>query len=98
MQKAKAIRWLEDQTGQSIDYTPELTGGRDHHLSVRLNRELVDALSAMADERALSLSQLVRELLTDIVNTRHRVAALDAQALSDRLAADVAEVRRRLAG
>jgi predicted DNA-binding ribbon-helix-helix protein len=98
MPKPKAIQWLEDQTGQNIEYTPEVTGARDHHLSVRLNRELVDALSAMADERALTLSQLVRELLTDVVNTRHQVAALDARALSDRLAADVAEVRRRLAG
>jgi molybdopterin-guanine dinucleotide biosynthesis protein A len=98
MPRPDAIRWLEDQTGQSIDYTPEVAGARDHPLPIRLNRELVDALSAMADERALSLSQLVRELLTDTVNTRHHVAALDARALSDRLAADVAEVRRRLAG
>jgi hypothetical protein len=58
MAKPKAIQWLEEQTGESIDFTPEPdTAGRDRHLSVRVPSEL-----------------------------------------ADRLAADVAEVRRRLAG
>jgi hypothetical protein len=49
-------------------------------------------------ERSLSVSQLVRQLLGDAVAQRQAVASLDARALAERLAADVAEVRRRLAG
>jgi hypothetical protein len=52
----------------------------------------------MAEERGLTVSQLVRELLTEAVSERDAVASLDAKALASRLAADVAEVRRRLAG
>ena len=96
MPKPKAIQWLEEQTGQSIEYTPEL--GQDRHLSVRLTSELAAGLDAMAGERGLTVSQLVRELLHDAVGQRASVATLDRRALADRLAADVAEVRRRLAG
>lgn len=97
MPKPKAIRWLEDQTGQTIEYPAEQTA-QDRHLSVRLTGELAAGLEAMAAERGLTLSHLVRELLADAVTHRASVAKLDSQALADRLAADVAEVRRRLAG
>lgn len=96
MPKPKAIQWLEDQTGQRIDYAPE--AGQSRHLSVRLDGELAAGLDAMAAERGLTVSHLVRELLADAVQLRMAVARLDGQALADRLAADVAEVRRRLAG
>lgn len=97
MPKPKAIAWLEEQTGQTIEYTPELERP-ERHLSVRLSGDLAAALDVMADERAMTVSQLVRELLTEAVSERHAVASLDAKALASRLAADVAEVRRRLAG
>jgi hypothetical protein len=100
MPKPESIRWLESQTGESIPYTPEEpeTAGRERHLSVRVDREMSVALEAMAAERGVTLSQFVRELLADAVGQRRSAAALDARALVDRLAADVAEVRRRLAG
>ena len=98
MAKPKAIQWLEDETGQRIDFAPEPSPSGDRHLSVRLSAELASGLSDLADERSLSVSQLVRELLGEAVAQRQSVASLDAQALAERLALDVAEVRRRLAG
>ena len=98
MAKPKAIQWLEEQTGESIEYTTEVAVGQDRHLSVRLTGDLAAGLDAMAAERGLTLSHLVRELLAEAVAQRATVAGLDGRALADRLAADVAEVRRRLAG
>lgn len=100
MAKPESIRWLERQTGESIPYTPEEpeSVGRDRHLSVRVDRDMGVALEALATERGLTVSQFVRELLAEAVAQRQSAAALDARALVDRLAADVAEVRRRLAG
>lgn len=97
--KPQAIRWLEEQTGQTIPYSPEeRTAGQDRHLSVRLPEALVAALEQLAAERHVKLSQVVREILADAVEQRSSVATLDGRALADRLANDVAEVRRRLAG
>lgn len=100
MAKPKAIQWLEKETGQSIPYVSEepAAESRERHLSVRLDRTMAAALDAMAAERRVTVSQLVRELLAHAVTERENTAGLDAQALVDRLAADVAEVRRRLAG
>lgn len=98
MTKPKAIQWLEEQTGEAIDHTPEPPGSQDRHLSVRLTTELSVGLDQIARERGLSVSQLVRELLTAAVDQRRETADLDSRALAARLAADVAEVRRRLAG
>lgn len=98
MAKPKAIQWLEEQTGETIAYTPEVIESQDRHLSVRLVGDLAASLDAMAAERRLTLSHLVRELLADAVAHRATVANLDGRELADRLAADVAEVRRRLAG
>ena len=98
MSKPKAIQWLEAETDQTIDYTSETASGQDRHLSVRLTTELGTGLAAIAVERGLTVSQLVRELLADAVRHRNSVATLDGRALADRLASDVAEVRRRLAG
>ena len=100
MAKPKAIQWLEKETGQSIPYVPEeeAAEGRERHLSVRVDRTMAVALDAMAAERGVTVSRLVRELLAHAVTERESTAGLDAQALVDRLAADVAEVRRRLAG
>jgi hypothetical protein len=98
MTKPKAIRWLEEQTGQTIDCPTEPAAAQDRHLSVRLTADLASGLDHLAAERGLSVSQLVRELLREAVETRSSVASLDSRALAERLAADVAEVRRRLAG
>jgi predicted DNA-binding ribbon-helix-helix protein len=98
MAKPKAIQWLEETTGQTIDYRPEASVGHDRHLSVRLTGELATGLDAMAAERGLTVSHLVRELLAEAVGQRAAVAKLDGRELAERLAADVAEVRRRLAG
>jgi predicted DNA-binding ribbon-helix-helix protein len=98
MSKPKAIQWLEEQTGQSIEFVPDAPRGHDRHLSVRLNAELAAGLDAIAAERGVSVSQLVREELTDLVRHRASMTDLDGRALADRLASDVAEVRRRLAG
>ena len=98
MAKSKAIQWLEEQTGETIAYTPEVIVSQDRHLSVRLAGDLAAGLDAMAAERGLTLSHLVRELLADAVAHRATVTKLAGRELADRLAADVAEVRRRLAG
>jgi predicted transcriptional regulator len=98
MAKPKAIQWLEEQTGETLAYAPEAVVSQDRHLSVRLNADLAASLDALAAERGLTLSHLVRELLAEVVSQRPTVAKLDGRALADRLAADVAEVRRRLAG
>lgn len=100
MAKPKAIQWLEKQTGESIPCSPEepASEGRERHLSVRVDRTMATALDAMAAERGVTVSQLVRELLTQAVVERQGTGGLDTQALVNRLAADVAEVRRRLAG
>lgn len=94
----KAIRWLEEQTGQSIDDVSSSPEAGDRHLSVRLGVELAEGLDAMARERGCTVSQFVRELLTDVVSQRASAAAMDGRALADHLAADIAEVCRRLAG
>lgn len=88
------------QTGETIPYTPEEPepAVRERHLSVRVDRDMAIALQAMAVERGLTLSHLFRELLTEAVNEQRSTASLDARALVNRLAADGAEVRRRLAG
>lgn len=98
MAKPKAIECLEQQTGQTIEYVPETPAPSDRHLSVRLSGDLAAGLSVLADERNVSVSQLVRDLLGEAVAARQAVGSLDARALADRLATDVAEVRRRLAG
>ena len=100
MAKPKAIQWLEKQTGENISYTPETPAsqGRERHLSVRVDRAMGVALDAIAAERRLTVSQLVRELLAEVVAERESTSGLDTQALVDRVASDVAEVRRRLAG
>lgn len=100
MAKPKPIQWLETQTGESIPYASEepTSEGRERHLSVRVDRTMAAALDAMAAERGVTISQMVRELLSQAVLERQGIGGLDTQALVNRLAADVAEVRRRLAG
>lgn len=99
MARPKSIEWLENETGTRIPYSEDPdTEIRERHLSVRVDRSMANALDEMAAERHVTVSQLVRELLADAVAERRSTAALDAQALVDRLTADVAEVRRRLAG
>jgi predicted DNA binding CopG/RHH family protein len=96
--KPKALQWLEEQTGQDIEYPTTPPATNDRHLSVRLSSDLAAGLERIASERGLQLSQFVRELLTIVVAERDSVGSLDDRALADRLASDVAEVRRRLAG
>ena len=37
MTKPKAIEWLEQETGQTIEYLPEIPRTQERHLSVRLS-------------------------------------------------------------
>ena len=67
-------------------------------MSVRLTADLAAGLASIAAERGFTMSQLVRELVAEAVGQRGSATELDGRALADRLAADVAEVRRRLAG
>ena len=98
MTKPKAIEWLEHETGQTIPYSAEPSTTQERHLSVRVSSALAAALDELAAERKVTVSPLVRDLVQDAVAQRHAVASLDSRALADRLAADVAEVRRRLVG
>ena len=97
MAKPNGIQWLEAQTGQTIEYTSEPPVAHDRHLSVRLPGELAAGLDALAAERGMTTSQCVRELLAAAVRDRESIASLDSGSLVTRLAADVAEVQRRLA-
>jgi predicted transcriptional regulator len=97
MSKPKGIQWLEEQTGARLDYEHR-TVAQERHLSVRLSDDLANGLDSMAAERSVTVSHLVRDLLTEVLAQRQAVASLDAKALADRLAADAAELRRRLAG
>ena len=99
MTKPKLIQWLEAETGQTLEYKPETEPEehlQDRHLSVRLSPGLASGLGELAAERGLTMSQLVRALITAAVVERERVAALDGPSLADRLEADIAELRRRL--
>ncbi len=93
--KPAPIRWLEEQTGQEIDYAPS-PQVRDRHLSVRLAGELAASLDAIAAQRGVALSQFVREVLETEVERSRSLAALDQHTLVGRLEQDVAELRRRL--
>ena len=93
MAKSRAIQWYEELTGE--EFEPE-EPPQDRHLSVRLTPELASGLAELAAERDLTMSQLVRALITAAVDERKRVAALDGPSLADRLEADIAELRRRL--
>lgn len=72
MAKPTAIQWLEEQTGASIDYVPDARPSSDRHLSVRLNDDLAAGLELMAREHTVSVSQLVRELLSQAVRSGTR--------------------------
>lgn len=92
------IEWLEQTTGQQLNRRDASSSPQDRHLSVRLPAELSAGLDSIAAELDMTASQVVRDLLADAITRRQQIAALDASELVDRLAADVAEVRRRLAG
>lgn len=97
MAKPKGMQWLEQQTGQVLDYEPPPPVS-ERHLSVRLGDDLATDLAAMAAERGVTVSHLVRDLLTEAISRRRAVGSLDERALAERLAADAAELHRRLAG
>ncbi|MEO1063310.1 MAG: ribbon-helix-helix protein, CopG family [Actinomycetota bacterium] len=97
-QTPPGIDWLEQATGQRLDRPDAEPPTQDRHLSVRLPAELAAGLDALAADLDTTASQVVRDLLADAISRRQQIADLDASELADRLAADVAEVRRRLAG
>lgn len=92
------IEWLEQATGQPLGRSDTSPATQDRHLSVRLPPDLSAGLDALAAELDTTASQVVRDLLANAIDRRQQIADLDATELADRLAADVAEVRRRLAG
>jgi hypothetical protein len=95
--KPRALAWLESETGTAIPYEPTTAPGNDRHLSVRLPVDDAARLEQMAAEQGVTLSGLVRALLTSAISEHAELASLDGTDLAARLAADVAEVRRRLA-
>ncbi len=67
----------------------------------KLLSEFPDMAATVVAERIgweHSIRVVVRDIIADAVAARQDTAGLDVRALADRLAADVAEVRRRLAG
>ncbi|MEQ1703239.1 MAG: ribbon-helix-helix protein, CopG family, partial [Ilumatobacteraceae bacterium] len=74
--KPAPIRWLEQQTGQEIDYTSS-PAVRDRHLSVRLTGEMAASVDALAVRRGVAVSQFVRELLEAEVARARSLAELD---------------------
>lgn len=95
--KPRALTWLEQETGQNIPYTSNRPVGNDRHLSVRLPAAVAENLEQMAAERGMKLSQLVRSVLLATLSEHAQLTTLDGRDLAARLAADVAEVQRRLA-
>jgi Ribbon-helix-helix protein, copG family len=101
MSKPKSIKWLEEQTGQTIEYSPETSdavGSPDRHLSVRLPGQLAGKLDSLAADKGMTVSQFVRSLIDDALLRLDTDRQTDSASLLARLDADVAEVRRRLAG
>jgi predicted DNA-binding protein len=98
MSKPRAIQWLEEQTGQHIDYHPESPATQDRHLSIRLPSDLHASLERLAAVEGVKVSHLVREFLVAAVAQREELSNLDSRALVDRLSVELDELRRRLAG
>ena len=96
MSKPRAIEWLESETGEEIPYSPERAPARHRHLSVRVSEEVATELERMANDGDTSVSQLVRDLVTQAIERRRAEADLDTSALVDQLNAGVAELSRRL--
>ena len=95
--KPRALVWLEQQTGANLPHGATETAGKDRHLSVRLPVEDAERLGQMAAERGMTLSQLVRSVLVAALAEHSDLTTLAGPDLAARLAADVAEVQRRLA-
>lgn len=94
MAKPEAIEWLENQTGQKIDYQagPE-THEADRHLSVRLPSSLFVELERVAQRNGLSVSKLVRELIVGATNSNEPGPT---EVLVRRIESDARELRRRI--
>jgi predicted DNA-binding protein len=96
--KPRALSWIEEQTGAEIPYEPSKPADSTKHLSVRLPANEAARLEQMAAARGVTLSQLVRNILTSAADEHTEITTLDAHDLVARLAADVTEVQRRLVG
>lgn len=70
MAKPKGIEWLEAQTGRTIDVDAGPCVSEDRYLSVRLPSELAAGVEAMAAERGLAVSVLVREIVSEAIARR----------------------------
>jgi antitoxin component of RelBE/YafQ-DinJ toxin-antitoxin module len=90
----KALAYL----GLPADLADRPRPTQEKHLSLRVDSELSAALEALAAEGGISVSQYVRAVLKEAVSRRRDASALDLDALTERMSADVAEVRRRLVG
>lgn len=98
MNKPRTIQWLEQQTGQILtkpDGSPldasDALQDDTRHLTVRLPIALHARLDELATERNLTVSQLVRQLLTEGVTRKEP----DREAIETAIAA-LDEMRRRL--
>jgi predicted HicB family RNase H-like nuclease len=62
MTKSRTMKWLEEQTGQTLE--PETPSSDDtRHLSLRIPVSLFERLEALAAEHGETVSQLARRLL-----------------------------------
>ncbi|MGH9243933.1 MAG: hypothetical protein ACRD29_06390 [Acidimicrobiales bacterium] len=91
MTKPRGVKWLEDQTGETLDKSsPSTEAGR--HLSVCLPGPLVSQLEALASQRGEALSQVTRRLVADGLA---RASNPDREALDTAIAA-LEQLRNRL--
>ena len=95
--KPRALTWLEEQTGEEISYEPSKPADTTRHLSVRLPVEDALRLEQIAVRRSITFSQTARTILASALDEHAELADLAGPDLAARLAADVAEVQRRLA-
>lgn len=63
MTKPRGIRWLEEQTGESLDRESQVGEGK--HLSLRVPADLADRLGRYAADRGENVSHAARRLLTE---------------------------------
>ena len=91
MTKSRAIQWLEQQTGQSLDEKP---GDADdtRHLSVRVPALLFERIEDLANSTGETVSQVARRLLDRGVTNLERP---DRDAI-DRAIATLERVRSEL--
>ena len=91
MNKPRGVRWLEEETGQTLDRSPAPTAPGTH-LSVRLPGPMLAQLEQLAASRGESVSQVARRLIADGIA---RTEVPERDALDSAIAA-LEKIRSRL--